>query len=74
MMFWVKLLILLAIANVILIPIEWYRFRHSVWSWRGFIDNGMLGASYIVVFLDLLVLVACVLVPIIYWILSPEWL
>lgn len=75
MLLW-KLLILLAIANFILIPIEWYRRTHRFRSWRlrGFLEDHLLPASYIVAFIDLIAVCATILTMIMLWLLSPEWL
>ena len=71
-----KLLILLAIANFILIPIEWYRRTHQFRNWRlrGFLEDHLLPASYIVSFIDLMVVFVTIITMIMLWLLDPEWL
>ena len=71
-----KLLILLAIANFILIPIEWYRRTHQFRSWRlwSFLEDHLLPASYIVSFIDLVVVFVNIITMIMLWLLNPEWL
>lgn len=75
MLLW-KLLILLAIANLILIPIEWYRRTHQFRSWRfrRFLEDRLLPASYIVSFIDLMVVFLTIIIMIRLWLLNPEWL
>ena len=71
-----KLLILLAIANVILIPIEWYRYTHKFrnWCFSKFCNDHLLGPSYIVSFIDMLVIVVAIFTMLMNWLISPEWI
>lgn len=71
-----KLLILLAIANVILIPIEWYRYTHKFKNWRfsKFLDDHLLNPSYIVSFIDMLVIAVAIFTVLMNWLISPEWI
>ena len=71
-----KILILLAIANIILIPIEWYRYTHKFRNWRfsKFLDDHLLSPSYIVSFIDMLVIVVAIFTMLVNWLISPEWI
>ena len=37
-----RFLIVLALLHIILLFVEWYRYKHGNWSWYGFKNDGML--------------------------------
>ena len=53
--------------HIILFFVEWYRFKHSNWSWFGFKNDGMLGITYTLLFLDIMVVVGSIII----WCLIP---
>ena len=63
-----RLIFVYVLLHIICFFVEWYRFTHSNWSWKGFKDNGMLDISYILMISDILGSIAFV----VYWILQPH--
>ena len=59
------------LLHVVLFFIEWYRYKHSDWSWYGFKMNGMLVLTYCVWFIDTLAAATGIVCGIGYWIFLP---
>lgn len=59
------------VLHIILFFIEWYRYKHSNWSWYGFKANGMLDITYLVLFIDKVCSFVGILMLIGYWIFQP---
>lgn len=55
------------VLHIIVFFVEWYRFKHSHLSWFGFKKEGMLGITYILCSLDLVLVID----SIIFWCLFP---
>lgn len=69
-----RFLIVWGVLNLILLPIEWYRWQRAkkaYWSWRGYVDHFMWDVTYFVLMLDAIFLALSILGPIVYWIIQP---
>lgn len=61
----IRFLIVWLALNAILLPIEWYRYKNSHWSY------GILEFTVFVIGIDLVIVTLAVVVPILYWVLNP---
>lgn len=59
------------VLHIILFFVEKYRYNHSNWSWYGFKNNGMLCITYIIWFIDMVVVCVAIIMGLGYWILQP---
>ena len=59
------------LPHIILFFVEWYRYKHSIWSWYGFKKDGMLEITYIILSLDAIGVIATIIMGLGYWILQP---
>ena len=59
------------VLHIILFFVEMYRYKHSNWSWYGFINNGMLDVAYLILSIDALGISIATLSGLGYWILHP---
>lgn len=59
------------ILHIILFFVEMYRYKHSNWSWHGFINVGILDFTCCVLSIDVLVGSIAILGGLGYWILQP---
>ena len=59
------------LLHIILFFVEWYRYKHSIWSWYGFMKDGMLEISYIILSLDAIGVIATIIIGLGYCILQP---
>ena len=69
-----RFLIVWGILNLILLPIEWRRWKKAKkahWSWSGYIDHYMWDITMLILLVDAILLVLSIVVPIVYWILEP---
>lgn len=53
--------------HIILFFVERHRFKHSSWSWFGFKNEGMLDITYILLFLDIMIIIGTIII----WCLIP---
>lgn len=60
-----------SILHIILFLVEKYRYKHSNWSWYGFKKNGMLGITYIILFIDAAGSILGIIMLVGYWIFQP---
>lgn len=67
----IRFLIVWLVLNAILLPIEWYRYKHSNWSIQGFFSHGILDFTVFVIGIDLVIVTLAVVVPIMFWVLNP---
>ena len=70
----VRFFIVWGILNLILLPIEWSRWKiakKAHWSWRGYIDHYMWDITEFILLVDAILLVLSIVCPILYWILEP---
>ena len=65
------MVIVYVLLHVILFFVERYRYTHGHWSWYGFKENGMLGITYAVWFIDMLLITIGGVSVVGYWILQP---
>lgn len=65
-----KFLVVWIVLHVILFFVEWYRYKHSNWSWYGFKNDGMLDITYLVLIADAICGTLAIVVPLVYWILN----
>ena len=49
-----RLAIVWIVLHIILLFVEWYRYKHGNWSWYGFKNNGMLDVTYVILYIDTL--------------------
>lgn len=69
-----RFLIVWGVLNLILLPIEWYRWQRAKkahWSWRGYVDHFMWDFTDFVLIVDAIFLALSILGPIVYWIIQP---
>ena len=66
-----RFLIVWASLHIILFFVEWYRYKHSDWSWYDFKRNGMLGITYGVLFTDIVGVNITIILGLGYWIFEP---
>lgn len=59
------------LLHVILFFIEWYRYKHSSWSWHGFKNYGTLNITYCVLSVDIIIVTVAIIAVLGYWILEP---
>ena len=64
---WYRLIGLYIALHVILFFVEWYKYKHSVFSWHGFKNNGMYPLSCVLLALDTLIIISVILL----WALRP---
>ena len=70
----IRFLIVWGILNLILLPIEWCRWKkqkRAHWSWRGYVEHFMSDFTGFVLVIDCVFLIISIVCPIIYWILEP---
>ena len=70
----VRFFIVWGILNLILLPIEWRRWKRAKkahWSWRGYIDHYMWDITMFILLVDAILFVLSIVVPIVYWIVEP---
>ena len=67
----IRFIFVYILLHIVLFFVEWYRYKHSHWSWYGFKHNGMLEITYFVLSLDTIGSSVGVLALIGYWIFSP---
>lgn len=67
----IRFLIVWLILNAILLPIEWYRYKNSHWSLKGFFSHGIWDFTSFVIGIDMVILVISVVAPIVYLIITP---
>lgn len=66
-----RFLIIWTLLHIILFFVEWYRYKHSNWSWYGFKNDGMLDITYIILVIDKIGVIAAIIMGLGYWILQP---
>lgn len=57
--------------HIILFFVELYRYKHSNWSWPAFKNDGMLGITYCILFIDIVGVSVAILMGLGYWIIQP---
>ena len=70
----IRFLIVWGILNLILLPIEWRRWKRAKkahWSWSGYVDHLMWDFTHFVLLIDCVFLIISIVCPIVYWILEP---
>ena len=70
----IRFLIVWGILNLILLPIEWRRWKRAKkahWSWSGYVNHFMSDFTGFVLVIDCAFLIISIVCPIIYWILQP---
>lgn len=70
----VRFFIVWGILNLILLPIEWCRWKRAKkahWSWRGYVDHYMWDITMFILLVDAILFVLSIVVPIVYWIVEP---
>lgn len=71
----IRFLIVWGILNLILLPIEWCRWKRAKkahWSWRGYVDHYMWDITMFILLVDAILFVLSIVVPIVYWIVEPK--
>lgn len=58
---WYRLIGLYIALHVILFLMEWYKYKHSHFSWWGFKEHGMYAFTYLLVFFDMLLIIGAIL-------------
>jgi hypothetical protein len=66
-----RFLIIWTLLHIILFFVEWYRYKHSNWSWYGFKNDGMLDITYIILAIDKIGVIAAIIMGLGYGILQP---
>ena len=66
-----RLAIVWVVLHIILLFVEWYRYKHDNWSWYGFKNNGMLDITYFILSIDALGVSIAILGGVGYWIFQP---
>lgn len=66
-----RFLIVLALLHIILLFVEWYRYKHGNWSWYGFKNDGMLVITYIILSIDKIGVIIALIIGLGYWVLQP---
>lgn len=59
------------LLHIILFFIEWYRYKHSSWSWYGFKNVGILDITCCVLAIDIIIVIAVIIAVLGHWILQP---
>lgn len=59
------------VLHIILFFVERYRYKHSSWSWYGFMNHGMLDITCIVLVADVIGSVIVIVGGLVLWILQP---
>ena len=59
------------VLHIILFFVEWYRYKHSNWSWYGFKNVGMLHITYIILIIDVIGSILGLIMLIGHWIFQP---
>ena len=70
----IRFLIVWGILNLILLPIEWLRWKRAKkahWSWSGYVNHFMSDFTGFVLVIDCVFLIISIVCPILYWILQP---
>ena len=66
-----RFVIVWTILHIILFFVEWYKYKHSNWSWHGFKNYGMFDITYIVLTIDVMGFVLVIIMLIGVWIFQP---
>ena len=66
-----RFLVVWASLHIILFFVEWYRYKHSDWSWYGFKRNCMLDITYGILFIDIVGVNGAIILGLGYWIFEP---
>ena len=66
-----RFLIIWTVLHIILLFVEWYRYKHSNWSWYGFKNDGMLDITCIILAIDKIGVIIAIIMGVGYWILQP---
>ena len=64
---WYRVIGLYIVLHIVLFFMEWYKYKHSNWSWLGFKRNGMYELTYCLIFIDMVFITLAIIV----WALWP---
>ena len=67
----IRFLIVWILLHIILFFVEWYRYKHSNWSWYGFKNDGILDITCIILAIDKIGIIIAIIMGTGYWILQP---
>ena len=67
----IRFLIVWLALNLIVLPIEWYRYKHSTLSITGFLSSKMCEFTAFVIAVDMAILGLSIVVSILCWVLNP---
>lgn len=67
----IRFLIVWLLLNIILLLIEWFRYKRCNLSFYGFVECRMWELTTFVIGIDIVILVISVVVPIVHWIITP---
>lgn len=59
------------LLHIILLFVEWYRYKYGYWSWYCFKNDGMLLITYIILYFDKISVIIAIIMGVGYWILQP---
>ena len=66
-----RFIVMWIILHIILFFVEMYRYRHSILSWYGFKNNGMLDITYFILALDIVGVSVAIIMGLGYWVFQP---
>ena len=58
---WYRVIGLYIALHIILFIVEWYKYKHSTFSWYGFKEDGMYAITYLLIFFDMLLIIGTIL-------------
>lgn len=67
----IRFLIVWLLLNIILLPIEWFRYKESNLSPYGFVNLRMWEFTAFVIGVDIVIIALAIVVPIMFWVLNP---
>ena len=59
---WYRIIGLYIALHIILFIVEWYKYKHSTFSWYGFKEHGMYAITYLLIFFDKLLIIGAILI------------
>jgi len=59
---WYRIIGLYIALHIILFIVEWYKYKHSTFSWWGFKEYGMYAFTYLLIFFDILLVIGIIFI------------
>ena len=67
----IRFLIVWLVFNIIILLIEWFRYKRCNLSFHGFVECRMWALTAYVIGINIVILVISVVAPIVHWIITP---